>query len=98
MLEPDEIAGWRRLTESMIGRAGRDDPEAFAQVVHMIDHTQYMLELAAYRLHYGQSVALETAPESVQYSWAEIGRALGVTKQSVWRRFANVSRWARAKS
>lgn len=85
MLETREIERWERLTEAMIrhtyqdtGRSevGAPDPEAFAQVVRVLEYAQRLLPYAANQLR-----------TEGGYSWTDIGNALGITRQSAQQRF-----------
>lgn len=97
MYEPEFVEYLRRSLLSAIRVAGTDDPEAFRQVLDVLDDAQQAVTDAAYQLHWGQDVSDEDAPEAVQYSWAEIGAALGISRQAARSRFALVGELAANK-
>lgn len=85
MLEQHKIDGWRRLGAAIMRDAADGDPEAFAQVVALLDEWRDQLPDVAARL---RSNTDRTGVARVPgYSWAQIGAALGVTKQSACQRF-----------
>lgn len=84
MLEPAEVKRWERLTAAMLKHAADDDPEAFAQVVAVLDNARAQLPAVADELRgYGPNGEVY----SRGYSWADIGRALGVTRSAAQQRF-----------
>jgi hypothetical protein len=85
MLEPREVERWERLTAAMIRKAGQDDPEAFAQVVAIIDGLKPQLVQAASTLTYPGRRGAEHGEPS--YSWRDLGNALGVTRSAAQQRF-----------
>lgn len=82
MIEPDQLRRWKREVQAMIDHASHDDPEGFAEIVHLLDAaTSKGLRYAAQRLR-------ETNGSGQPgYSWAELARPLGLSKQSVAERF-----------
>lgn len=85
MLEPAEIDRWRRLTDAMLDHAAKDDPEAFAQVVELLDRANGMLPGVAGLLRDAWDGERCHALEG--YSWAELARPLGITRQACAQRF-----------
>lgn len=84
MLEPTEVARWERLTAAMLRHAAQDDPEAFAQVVAVLDQARAQLPTVVDQLRHADPGA---TPARSGYSWADIGRALGVTRSAAQQRF-----------
>jgi hypothetical protein len=88
MLETAEIERWRRMTAAMLRHAAEDDPEAFAQVVEILDDARDQLPLVA------QALRAKADPLGTSYlhgfSWSHIGAALGVTRQAAQQRFGTV--------
>jgi len=87
MLEQREIDRWRRLTDAMLRHAAEDDPEAFAQVVDILDRAQAKLPAVADRLRDDQ--VREGVNYAPRYSWAHLANALGVTRSAVQQRFGS---------
>jgi len=85
MLEQREIDRWRRLTDAMLRHAAEDDPEAFAQVVNILDRAQAKLPAVADHLRHG-GLGRFVAPGPM-YSWADLAQALRVTRSAVQQRF-----------
>lgn len=85
MFEPSEVARWERLTLAMIRNAANDDPEAFAQIVAVVDRAAALLPGAAQRLVVNSGDQLVWIAGG--FSWSSIGRALGVSRQAAWKRF-----------
>jgi hypothetical protein len=80
MLEPEDVKRFARNLEAMFAKAGIDgDPEAFAQVLELIDYARTELAPRA---------AAELRAQG--YSWANLGAAMGVTKQTVQERFGRI--------
>ena len=75
MLEPAEVKRWQRLSAAMLRHAAEDDPEAFAQVVKVLDGARDALAEVANDLR------------ADGYSWAALGDALGVTRSAAQQRF-----------
>lgn len=85
MLEQAEIDRWRRLTDAMLRHAAQDDPEAFAQVVDILDRAQAKLPAVAAELRgWGRD---ELCIRADGYSWADLAGALGVTRSAAQQRF-----------
>jgi hypothetical protein len=69
----------------MIRKAGQDDPEAFAQVVAILETVPDQLRLAVHNLRKPMS---ESLPDIIAgYSWADIAAPLGVTRSAAQQRF-----------
>jgi hypothetical protein len=86
MLERAEVDRWRRLTAAMIRTAGKEDPEALAQVLDVLAQVPDLLvdavsELRGYPVDRPNSAYLDA------YSWADIAAALGVSRQAAQKRF-----------
>jgi hypothetical protein len=85
-LESRSFDGWQRLSRSVLAQVATDDPEALAQVVRHLEWIQAELPAVVEVMRqptYG--------PDGVMvpgYSWAQVGRALGITRQSAQARFA----------
>lgn len=75
MIEPETAARFRRELAAMVRAAG-DDPEAFATVCALFDAVRDQMPQAV--------VALRDQG----FSYADIARALGVTKQAAQQRYA----------
>ena len=75
MIEPKELAGMERWLSAMIAKAGRDDPEALAQVIALLDDARTKLPAAAQALR------------EAGYSYADIARPLGIARESAFLRF-----------
>ena len=85
MLEPKEIDRWRRLTDAMLRHAAQDDPEAFAQVVAVLERAQAKLPAVAAELL--STEGLSPQVRGASYSWGVLANALGVTRSAAWQRF-----------
>ena len=85
MLEPTEVRRWERLTAAMLQHAADDDPEAFAQVVKVLDDARERLPLVASALR--PYVGSDGTQWRRGYSWSDIGRALGISKQAAQQRY-----------
>ena len=86
MLESRSFDGWQRLSWSVLSQVATDDPEALAQVVEHLAEVQAMLPNVVARMR--ESTTMEDGTVVPGYSWAQIGRALGITRQSAQARFA----------
>lgn len=75
MLEPEQIARYRRELRAMC-KAATHDPEAFAVVAALIDGASRDLTGAAHVLI------------ADGFSWRDIGRALNMTRQGAHRKYA----------
>jgi hypothetical protein len=67
---------WERNAQAMIVGAGRDDPDAFAE----------MVRLAEWIIGDGLRTAALLLKEQ-GYSWASIAEPLGVTREAAFQRF-----------
>lgn len=76
MLEPERLTRAQRELRSLVSEVGENDPEAFASLV----------ELAAWLRDVGLPKAV-LAQLGRGYSWTEVARALGVTRQAARQRF-----------
>lgn len=76
MLEPQRITRTQRELRSLIRDVGEDDPEAFASLV----------SLAAWLSREGLPMAAERQLAR-GYSWTEIARPLGVSRQAARQRY-----------
>lgn len=85
MLEPEEMRRWERMTAAMLRRAADDDPEAFAQVVKVLDQARAELPDVCARVR--AAAGPDARRGAPFYSWAQIGAALGVTRQAAAQRF-----------
>jgi hypothetical protein len=79
-----ELHVWGRRMETLLARAGTD-PESFAAVVRLIDETRARLPEAAARLT--APIPLADGGQSRGHSWADIARALGVSRSAAHERF-----------
>lgn len=86
MLEPTEVKRWERMTDAMLRHAAADDPAAFAQVVAVLDRARAKLPQVANDLC-GYEPDGRTFPGG-EYSWGDIGAALGISRQAARQRFA----------
>lgn len=85
MLDKAEMARWERLTDAMLAHAAEDDPEAFAQVVGLVDRARARLPQVAHRLRLVGDRPGE--PDACGYSWGELAKALGISRQAAQQRF-----------
>lgn len=76
MLEPERITRAQRELRSLVRDAGDNDPEAFAALVGLAEwlRVEGLKEAASAQLAHG-------------YSWADVAKPLGITRQSAWARF-----------
>jgi hypothetical protein len=80
-----ENADYGAMVTRMIRSYGRrvaDDIEGFADLVAQRAQLDAAIDEAARRLHEG-------TPERPGHSWTEIGRVLGITRQSARERFGS---------
>jgi hypothetical protein len=77
MLEPNTIARYVRELRAMLRTAGDEDPEGFAAVDQLLRQAVAALPAAA-----------ELNRRQHGYSWAELGRALGISRQAAQQRLA----------
>lgn len=75
MLEPNTIARYERELRAMLRTAGDEDPEGFAAVHQLLTQAVNALPVAA-----------ELTRRQHGYSWADLARALGVTRQAAQQR------------
>jgi len=76
--EPPELGAMtRRVLASLVRRAGAGDLDALGELAALVDHVEYALALAAHNAHVGPAA----------YSWTEIARELGITRQAARQRF-----------
>lgn len=75
MLEPATIARYERELRAMLRTAGDEDPEGFAAVHQLLIQATNALPVAA-----------ELNRRQHGYSWADLARALGVTRQAAQQR------------
>jgi hypothetical protein len=74
MLEPDEIKRYERELRAMILRAGDEDPEGFAVIDQLLrEATRSMRQAGVLTRRRG-------------YSWHDLARALGCTRQAAYKR------------
>lgn len=95
MIEQREIDRFRRQLAAMLSHAAGapvaggsvpadssgGDPEAFAQVVELLTWA------AGDGLREAAEQLRQPHENTRAYSWADIGRALGMNRQSAWERF-----------
>jgi hypothetical protein len=75
---PDMAAMMTRLARAMVRRADEGDLEALTALAAVDVAVRDAIVAAARALHYGRQ----------SYSWGEIARELGVTRQAAQKRFA----------
>jgi hypothetical protein len=83
MMEPRDVQRFEREITAMISKA-QHDAEAFAQVVKLSNELRRRLPVAASGLI------------NQGFSWADIGQALGTTRQAAHLRFGPAARIAAA--
>jgi hypothetical protein len=86
MLGTDRVGYWRRWLRTMTREVGRDDPAALAELLDLADELRRVLIPEAAR-----------AIQAQGYSWADIGRELGVSRVTAYQRFAQVTDTALAE-
>lgn len=74
MMEPETVARFKREIDAM-ARHAADDPEAFAQFVQLGEHMDKAGGWAVCDL------------KACGFSWADIARPLGITRQAAAKRF-----------
>lgn len=79
MLEPRDVGRWEREIDALCREVGRNDPEAFAQGVQLLE-----------RLRDGLNSAAANLRTNHHYSWADLARPLGVTRSAAQQRFGKV--------
>lgn len=77
MLEPERITRAQRELRSLVRDAGSNDPEAFAALVKLSEwlRVEGLKEAASAQLASG-------------YSWTDLAKPLGVTRQATRQRYA----------
>lgn len=85
MIEPRELQRWQRHMDTLIQRAGEDDPDTFAALVRLLDATRARLPEAAAQLQ--RPIQLADKRTVRGYSWADIAQALGVSRNAAFKRF-----------
>lgn len=85
MLESRSFDGWQRLSRSILSQVSTDDPEALAQVVEHLAWVQAQLPAVVEAMR--QPTVMEDGTKIPGYSWAQIGAALGITRQTAQERF-----------
>lgn len=75
MLDPDDVKDLRGLLRSLVRKAGREDPAAFAQVVRLIADAEALLPEAAAAL-------IEAG-----HSWTDIADELGQERSAPRKRY-----------
>lgn len=78
MWTPEEITRWERNLTAMCRSAGTNDPEAFAELVRLVDWLESRLLPEAYAQLRAQG-----------FSVREIARPLPCTAQAAWAKYAN---------
>lgn len=73
MFEPEQVKSYRRQLGAMAQRA--DDPEALHELAQLAAELDALVRLRAHALH-GEG-----------YSWADLGRPAGITRQGALRRW-----------
>lgn len=81
MFEPDAIKRYQRQLQAMTKAAGDDDPEALAVVVQLLQQASTEGVRQAV-----EALRTQTGPAG-GYSWADIARPLGITRQTAHERF-----------
>lgn len=74
MMEPEQVKRFTREGNALTKAAG-DDPEALAQAVDIITTMEAQLKAAVLLL------------QAQGFTWNDIAKALGVSKQSAWRKY-----------
>src|SRR5262245_23337154 len=69
---------WKRSMRALARQV--DDPEALAQVAEIAEYLDEMVLAAARRL-------LDKTDRSMGYSYTDLGRALGITRQAARKRY-----------
>lgn len=81
MIEPKTVERFRSTIRSIARHA--DDPEGFAQAVELLDELERLLADRLDDLRAGTHLA----PGSNGYSWAELARPSGLTRQGFTQRW-----------
>jgi hypothetical protein len=86
MIEPENARHWQAIADSLVEKAGADDPETFAFFVRLLDTTRERLRESAASLRGPLPVGGDG--RTVRgFSWEDIARPLGVSKQAAMKRF-----------
>lgn len=87
---PEIGAACARMMRALARRAGDGELEALEQLARLQVDLQHQLgaAVAGYR-------AFQPAHGAAPYSWADVGRILGVTRQSAYERFHRYERTTR---
>lgn len=80
MLEPSRISRAQRELRALIREAGENDPEALAQVIALSDWLRTEGLAQAAQAQHGRG-----------YSWSDIGRGVGITRQTAHERFGKTA-------
>jgi hypothetical protein len=73
---PDYAAMLRRMVRAYGRRVAQESPEDLAEMLSVVDELERALRAAV------------AGQREAGFSWAEIGRGLGVTKQTAFARFS----------
>lgn len=84
MLESRAFDGWRRLTASVLDQLADDDPDGLAQVLAVLESAQAKLPEIVARMRQADP---DDPTGNPGYSWAQVGQALGVSRQAARQRF-----------
>lgn len=76
MLEPSDLARYRRETLAMLNKGLQDDPDGLAAVYDIL--TKALSDM-------GDLVVAQMRRDG--YSWADIGRAFHMNRETAYRRF-----------
>jgi DNA-directed RNA polymerase specialized sigma24 family protein len=74
MIEPEDMKRFERHARTL-GKLAGDDPAAFRQAVELVGEMEAQLRLAVLQL------------QDQGFSWTDIAKALGVTRQSAWKKY-----------
>jgi DNA invertase Pin-like site-specific DNA recombinase len=74
MMEPEQVKRFEREGRALVN-AACDDPEALAQAVVIMRNMQDQLHQAVIEL------------QAQGFSWTDIAKALGITRQSAWKKY-----------
>lgn len=78
-MEPDQQSRFRREIQALVD--GVKDPEGFAAAV------QFHEDLGEQLAQQATEMTDPGKPKASRYSWADLGRALGITRQATHERF-----------
>lgn len=85
MLETRAFDGWQRLSRSVLGQVATDDPDGLAQVIRHLEWVQSQLPAVVAKLR--EPTTMDDGTVVPGYSWAQVGQALGISRQSAQQRF-----------